>query len=251
MQDIEISKLLLLMGVGVVAGVLNILAGGGSLLTMPVLIFLGLPASVANGTNRIAIFFQNIVATGSFRQKGRLPLRLALLCTPSALLGSLLGARLAVSIDDTLFKQLLAGVMVMVVIMMIVDPARKLQLQVQELTRTRSTALVVSFFFIGIYGGFIQAGVGFLIITALLFHGLDLVRINAVKVFVVLCFTAVALGVFIKHGQVNYSLGLALAVGNSLGGWLGTKLAVAGGHDFIRKIVIVVVIAFAVRLFFY
>jgi uncharacterized membrane protein YfcA len=250
MQDIEISRLLLLMGVGVIAGVLNILAGGGSLLTLPVLIFLGLPAAMANGTNRIAIFFQNIVATGSFRQKGKLPLRLALLCTPSALLGSVVGARVAVTVSDALFKQLLAAVMLAVVVLMVVDPAKKLNLELQKLTLMRSTALVMSFFFIGIYGGFIQAGVGFLIITSLLLHGLDLVRINAVKVFVVLCFTATALVVFIQHGQVNYGLGLALAVGNSLGGWLGTKLAVARGHGFIRKFVIVVVVVFAVRLLF-
>lgn len=250
MQDIEISKILLLMAVGVVAGVLNILAGGGSLLTLPILIFLGLPAPVANGTNRIAIFFQNIVATGSFRQKGRLPLRLALLCTPSALLGSVLGARMAVTISETLFKQVLAGIMLGVVVLMVIDPAKKLNLQPQRLTWLRSVGLVGSFFFIGIYGGFIQAGVGFLIITALLFQGLDLVRINAIKVFVVLCFTATALVVFIQHGQVDYGLGLALAVGNSLGGWLGTKVAVSRGHGFIRKFVIVVVVVFAVRLFF-
>ena len=249
MQEIEITKLLLLVGVGVIAGVLNILAGGGSLLTLPILIFLGLPAQVANGTNRIAIFFQNIVAVGSFRREGRLPLRLALLCTPSALVGSLVGAQLAVTISEVLFKQILAGIMLLVVILMIIDPAKKLNLKLQALTPGRSTALVISFFFIGIYGGFIQAGVGFLIITILLFQGLDLVRINAVKVFVVLCFTVAALTVFIRNGQVNYGLGLALAVGNSLGGWLGTKLAVAKGHDFIRKLVIVVVIVFAARLF--
>jgi uncharacterized membrane protein YfcA len=238
------------MGVGVIAGVLNILAGGGSLLTLPVLIFLGLPAAMANGTNRIAIFFQNVVAVGSFRQKGKLPLRLALLCTPSALLGSVVGARLAITISDILFKQILAGVMLGVVVLMVVDPARRLKLEAQRLTFTRSAALVVSFFFIGIYGGFIQAGVGFLIITALLAHGLDLVRINAVKVFVVLCFTVTALVVFIQQGQINYFLGLSLAVGNSLGGWLGTKIAVKGGHGFIRKFVIVVVVVFAVRLLF-
>lgn len=249
MPEIVFWKYLLLVGVGLVAGVLNILAGGGSLMTLPVLIFLGLPPVVANGTNRIAIFFQNVVAVGSFRQKNRLPLRLALLCTPSALLGSLLGARLAVTISETFFRQLLAGIMIMVAVLMILDPVRRLDLRLRQLTPARSAGLVASFFVIGLYGGFIQAGVGFLIITALLFHGLDLVRINAVKVFVVLCFTVVALAVFVRHGQVDYGLGLALAVGNSLGGWLGTRLAVARGHDFIRKLVVVVVLVMAVRLF--
>ncbi len=247
-MDFNLTTALLLLGVGTVAGILNILAGGGSLLTLPVLIFLGLPAPVANGTNRIALLFQNIVAVSSFRQSGHLPLRLALLCAPSALLGSLVGANLAVTIDEQLFKHLLAGVMVVVVILMVIDPARRLKLHPQPLTWRRSVVLVVVFFFIGIYGGFIQAGVGFLIITALLFQGLDLIRINAVKVFVVLVYMVSSIAVFIYHGQINYVLGLALAVGNSLGGWLGTKIAVKGGHGFIRKVVIVVVIVFAVKL---
>jgi uncharacterized protein len=185
-------QILLLVAVGIVAGMINILAGGGSLLTLPVLIFLGLPPQVANGTNRIAIFAQNIVAVNSFSRGGKLPLKLALLCTPSAL---------------------------------------------------------VSFFGIGVYGGFIQAGVGFLIITALLAHGLDLVRINAVKVFVVLFFTGIALVVFVKHGQVDIRLGPALAVGNSIGGWLGARLAISKGHGFIRKSLFVVIAVFAIRLY--
>lgn len=247
-QDVSLAQLLLLMAVGVIAGILNILAGGGSLLTLPVLLFLGLPAPLANGTNRIAIFFQNIVAVGSFRREKQLPLKIALLCTPSALLGSIVGANLAISMSDALFKQLLAGIMLLVVVLMIIDPASRMQLQPRDLSRARAVGLVLIFFFIGIYGGFIQAGVGLLMIPALLFQGLDLIRINAVKVFVVLAFTVAALAVFIMHGQVHYGLGLVLAVGNSLGGWLGTRIAVKGGHGFIRKFVIVVVVLFALKL---
>jgi uncharacterized membrane protein YfcA len=99
-----------------------------------------------------------------------------------------------------------------------------------------------------VYGGFIQAGVGFLIITGLLVHGLDLVRINAVKVFVVGAFTVTALAVFIRNGQVDWPLGLALAAGNATGGWLGARLAVSKGHDWIRRLVLVVVVVFALRL---
>jgi len=242
-------QILLLVAVGVVAGIINILAGGGSLLTLPVLIFLGLPPQIANGTNRIAILAQNIVAVNSFSRGGKLPLKLAMLCTPSALLGSYFGARIAVNISDELFRQILAGVLILVMIVMMFDPAKRLTFPEKQLGWLRMLALVVSFFGIGIYGGFIQAGVGFLIITALLCHGLDLVRINAVKVFVVLFFTAIALAVFIQHGQVDYKLGLALAVGNSIGGWLGTKLAIAKGHGFIRKLLFAVIVVFAIRLF--
>ena len=234
--------------VGAVAGVLNVLAGGGSLLTLPLLIFFGLPAATANGTNRVAIFCQNIFAITGFKRQGIFPIRLALLCIPPALVGSYIGANLAITVDEMVFRRLLALVMVGVLVFMIVDPLKHLQQAEKPMTPARLALLVVSFFGIGIYGGFVQAGVGFLIITGLLVHGLDLVRINAVKVLVIFAFTVVALGVFVVHGQVDYVLGLALAAGNSAGGWFASHLAVKKGHEWIKRFVIATVLIFALRL---
>ena len=244
----DILQMLLLVVVGVVAGILNVLAGGGSLMTLPLLIFMGLPAPVANGTNRIAILCQNVVAVGGFKSKGVFPAKLGLLCTIPALIGSLIGAQLAIDISEELFKQILAAVMIGVILLMIFDPNKRLKVDEQHMTPLRTTLLVISFFFIGIYGGFIQAGVGFLIMSGLLVHGLDLVRINAVKVFVVLFYTIIAMAVFIWHDQVNYPLGIALAIGNAAGGWVGSHLAVKKGHDWIKRLVIVVVVVFAIKL---
>ncbi len=241
-------QLPLLFAVGTIAGILNVLAGGGSLLTLPLLIFMGLPSAVANGTNRIAIFCQNIFAIQGFRQRGVMPLELALLCTPPALLGSWVGANLAINIDDQLFKQLLALIMIGVLIFTAIDPMKRFHKEGINFSRWRKLLLVISFFFVGIYGGFVQAGVGFLVITALLIHGLDLVRINAIKVFVIFAYTFIALGVFIYHDQVNYPLGLALAAGNSLGGIIGPKLAVEKGHEWIKKVVTATVLVFALKL---
>lgn len=240
----------LLIGAGIVAGILNVLAGGGSLLTLPILIFLGLPSSVANGTNRIAIFFQNIFAIRSFRKHGVFPIKTALICTVPALLGSYIGASLAVNIDDALFNKILAIIMVGVMILTIIDPARNYAAEEIKTTPLRLFILLVTFFGVGLYGGFVQAGVGFLVISGLLIHGLDLVRINAIKVIVIFAFTVVALGVFIYHGEVDYGLGIALAVGNSIGGIIGTRLAVRKGHVWIKRIVTATVLIFAVKLFF-
>jgi uncharacterized membrane protein YfcA len=238
----------LLAVIGVVAGILNVVAGGGSLLTLPLLLFLGLPAPVANGTNRIAIFCQNIFAMRSFRQQGVFPLRLALLCTLPALFGSYLGASLAVNINDTLFRQLLAGVMIGVLLLTALDPAKRWRRNELPMTRLRLGVLLLTFFVVGVYGGFVQAGVGFIIIAGLLPHGLDLVRINAVKVIVIFAFTIVALAVFISHGQVDYGLGLALAVGNSIGGVIGSHLAVKKGHVWLQRVVSITVLVFALKL---
>ena len=247
-MDAYFWQLPLLFVVGVVAGIINILAGGGSLLTLPLLIFMGLPSAVANGTNRIAIFCQNIFAIRGFSKRGVMPLQLALLCTPPALLGSWVGANLAINLDDQVFKRVLALIMIGVLIFTAADPMKRFRQEDVKFGLLRKAIIVVSFFGVGIYGGFVQAGVGFLIITALLVHGLDLVRINAIKVFVIFAYTFIALGVFIYHGQVDYMLGFALAAGNSVGGMIGPKLAVDKGHDWIKKVVSLTVLVFAIKL---
>ena len=247
-MDAYFWQLPLLFVVGVVAGILNILAGGGSLLTLPLLIFMGLPGAVANGTNRIAIFCQNIFAIRGFSKRGVMPLQLALLCTPPALLGSWVGANLAINLDDQVFKRILALIMIGVLIFTAADPMKRFRQEDVNFGLWRKIIIIISFFGVGIYGGFVQAGVGFLIITALLVHGLDLVRINAIKVFVIFAYTFIALGVFIYHGQVDYMLGIALAAGNSVGGMIGPKLAVDKGHDWIKKVVSITVLLFALKL---
>jgi uncharacterized membrane protein YfcA len=248
MMDPYVWQIPALALVGVVAGFLNVLAGGGSLLTLPLLIFFGLPAATANGTNRIAIFCQNIFAITGFKRQGVFPIGLAMLCIPPALIGSYFGARLAITVDEMVFRRLLALIMVGVLLFMVMDPMKRLQRPEAPMTPVRLAVLVISFFGVGIYGGFVQAGVGFLIISGLLIHGLDLVRINAVKVLVIFAFTAVALAVFVMHGQVDYVLGLALAAGNSLGGWFASHMAVKKGHEWIKRFVIVTVLVFAMRL---
>ena len=250
-MDPYLWQLPLLFFVGIMAGIINTLAGGGSLITLPLLIFMGLPGSVANGTNRIAIFCQNIFAIRGFKKRGVMPLQLVLLCTPPALLGSWLGANLAITLDDQVFKRVLALIMVGVLIFTAIDPMKRFRQEEIQFGLWRKVLIVITFFGVGVYGGFVQAGVGFLVITALLIHGLDLVRINAIKVFVIFAYTFIALGVFIYHGQVDYSLGFALAAGNSIGGIIGPKLAVEKGHDWIKRVVSVTVLIFALKLFLF
>lgn len=234
--------------VGVMAGILNVLAGGGSLLTLPLLIFMGLPATTANGTNRIAILVQNLFAISGFHRHGVLSWRLAMVCAGPAIAGSYLGARLALQVDEALFRQLLAGIMLGVLALTLWDPMKERQAQAVRLSPGRLAVLLASFFMVGVYGGFVQAGVGFLIIAALLFQGLDLVQTNAIKVTIICFFTLVALAVFMRHGQVNYPLGLSLAAGNACGGWLAAHLAVKKGHAWIKRIVSLAIIVFAVKL---
>ncbi len=246
----EIWKIPLILVSGVFAGFLNTVAGGGSLLTLPVLIFLGLSTAAANGTNRVALFVQNASAIMGFRRKGVSDFGYSLLLTVPMLFGAASGALKAVSISDDWFLRILSGVMVVVLFLTLFNPTKKLQGGVENLSRKRMSIAVVAFWALGYYGGFIHAGNGFLIIAALtVINGLDLVRANAIKVFAIFFYTIIALGVFIVKVDINWGLGLTLAVGNATGAWIGSHWAVDKGEKWIKVVLVVTVLALAIRLF--
>ena len=235
----------LLIVVGCVAGILNVLAGGGSFLTLPVLIFLGLPPTAANGTNRVGIFLQNVSAVWSFRRLGVLETGTAPWTVLPAVAGSGLGAWLSLSIGDEAFQRILAFLMVVVSLWTLWSSGPKDEARQATAARWQTA---VGFFAAGIYGGFVQAGVGFLILAVTTAAGLDLVRGNAVKVQAILALTALALAVFAWQGRVDWWLGLCLAVGTMVGGYLGAKLTVLKGHRWVRRVVTATVVVFAVKL---
>lgn len=234
-------SLLLLFVVGCLAGTLNVLAGGGSFLTLPVLLFLGLPAPLANGTNRVAILLQNSGAVWSFRRRGLIDRGALLWAALPATAGAILGAWLALEMGDLAFRRLLAVLMVVLSALSLWSPRGRLR-------EERPGWAPLAFFAVGVYGGFIQAGVGFLVLATTTAAGLDLVRGNAVKVLSILCWTAAALAVFAAAGSVDWRLGAALAAGNLIGGLTGAKLTVLKGHRWIRAVVTVTAILFALGL---
>ena len=250
----EIWKLILLAIVGLIAGFVNVVAGGGSFLTLPVLIFAGLPGPVANGTNRIGILIQNIFAVARFHKLKVFPWKFALAVITPATMGAIIGAFMATEISDAAFRKILAVIMIGITfVSLYFKPTKRLQsgeekVELGSISWKKWAGIITAFFFIGIYGGFVQAGVGFLILSAIVLSGFDLVRGNAIKVFVVLIFTIFALGIFISKGQVNWSMGLSLAVGTTIGGQFGAIASVKKGNKFIQKFVTVAIIVFAIKL---
>jgi uncharacterized membrane protein YfcA len=246
-----ILDVLLLFGVGIIAGVINTLAGGGSLLTLPVLIFLGLPPNVANGTNRIGILFNSIFAIRGFKSKGvkidKYSIWLGLAAFPGALWGSLAAAK----IEGELFNKILAGVIVMVVAYMLFGPKGHVMHQEKNDRKTRITGLFV-FFLIGFYGGFIQAGIGYLIMASLTFiNHFSLLKTNIAKVVIVLIYTLASIGVFIYEDLINWEMGLAMAIGSAVGGYLTSRWSVNKGDKWVRYFVMLTAVAFAIKLFFF
>jgi uncharacterized membrane protein YfcA len=232
---------------GVFAGFVNTLAGSGSLVTLPLLILLGLPANVANGTNRVGVVMQNVVAVTTFRQLGALESRGTWKIVAASVAGSVLGAQLAVDLDEALLRKIIGALMLVMIVVMFIQPERWLEEHAAR--KERLWVELPVFFAIGVYGGFLQAGVGIFLIAALVLgSGFNLVTANGVKNLMVLVFTAAALVVFIVHDQVNWTLGLLLAAGQSVGAWFAARLAVKRGARFVRWVVIGVIIASAAAL---
>ena len=245
-----LTDILLLFAVGFVAGIINTLAGGGSLLTLPVLIFLGLPSNVANATNRIGIFFNSLFAVQGFKSKGLKIHKYSLWLGVSAFLGAILGSFIAVDTSGETFNRILAGVMVVIVAYMLFGSKAKDHRA--ERTDKRSQALgIIAFFFAGIYGGFIQAGVGYVIMSSLSFiNRFSLLKTNVTKVVVVLIYTLASLAVFIYKGLINWELGMALAAGTATGGYFTSRWVVNKADRWVRYFVMLTALAFAAKLMF-
>ena len=237
---------------GAVAGALNVVAGGGSFLTLPLMIFLGLPPTVANGTNRIAILAQNVAGTWGFQRHGLVDRRWVLAAGVPATAGAILGSWAAIEIGEESFRKALALLMVAISLWTLWDPTARRRRKAGDAPPAPRDPLAfgVAMFAIGIYGGFVQAGIGFLLLAATTWAGLDLVRGNALKVLVVLVFTPITVAIFAWGGKIAWEYGAALAVGNVLGGLAGVRLTVLKGHDWVKRVVTVAVIAFAVLLWF-
>jgi len=234
---------------GLAAGFINVLAGNGSLISLPALIFVGLPPGIANATNRVSIVFQNLVGGTSFYRQGKLDARGARMLSIPMVLGSIVGALLAVDVNDQVFKQVLALAMILMLVLMLIRPERWIAGKPGAVDRSLTLPRFLIFFAIGVYGGFLQAGVGIFLLVALVLEiGYDVIRANAVKVAVTLASALVSLVIFSANLKVNWAVGLVLAAGSMTGAWLATRFASDKGTRWVRWFVIVVVVISAAQL---
>ncbi len=248
----ETWQFIVLVLVGIVVGFINVISGGGSLITLPILIFFGLDSTVANASNRLGNMAQNIFALAGFKSKGVTYSKYAFLLGISAAIGAIIGAYMALEIPDKTFNKILAFVMLIVVVYTIFSSKIDVKDTVEKLNKKHKIYGVIAFFFIGIYGGFIQAGTGLLIMAALsIINKFNFLKINTIKVVVVLFYLSVALIIFIYKGQVNWLYGLTLAIGTSIGGWIASRWSFHKGDEWIKKFMIISVCALAIKLWFF
>ncbi len=246
----EWAEIAVLIIAGLMVGFINTLAGGGSIISLSVLMLLGLPAPMANGTNRIAITIQTLTATASFKQQKVLPLRKAVLLSIPAILGSVIGAWIAVDINEAILEKAIGVIMLIMLVFILYKPQKYIYGRADIVEKPLNWKCYLIFFFIGIYGGFLHMGVGyFLLMGIVLGAGFDLVKGNAVKVFIVLAYAPFTLLVFIYNDLIDWQYGLVLAIGNVVGAFVASRLAVSKGVVFVKWVIVIVVLITAADMF--
>ena len=213
------------------------------MLTVPLLDLAGVPGNEANGSNRVGILTSNVSSLQSYRNEGvAVPGGLAPIVAP-ALVGSSIGAFGISQLTNDTFRTVFGLIMIPLIVLTIIKPKVDTDAQPWPIPVT-----VVVFFGIGLYAGAIQAGVGLVLLAALSRSGFDLITANVVKVIFIFFATCIALPVFILGGDVRWGPAVLLAVGLTIGGWIGAKFAVRGGEKWIRVVMIIAAIALALRL---
>lgn len=237
---------------GLAAGVISTLAGGGSFISLSALILMGVPSVAANGTNRISVLFQTVSGTAGFKSKGVYVFPYSVWLGLAAVPGAVIGAEFAVRISDDMFNRLLAIFMVIFVILMVVDTLRNSGSLAERTGKKYRITGMITFFFLGIYGGFIQSGMGFLVILALRFiHHFNLTKTNSIKVVIILIQTIAALAIFFWSASIYWQYGLILGAGAATGGWLSSRWSIQVDEKIIRYIILAAILGLAIRIWFF
>jgi uncharacterized membrane protein YfcA len=246
-RSVSITTLTLLGLGGILAGFMNTVAGGGSVITIPILVE-AVGASVANGSLRIALIMQNVVGLARYQRGDAVPWNIVARLAGPTVVGSAAGAWTASQLSAGALKRVFAVAVVLVALSVVLKPSQWVPATEPSL---REPLRSIVFTLIGFYGGFVQAGVGFLFLVVLVpGMGLGLVRGNAVKVALILAYTPVALLVFASASQVNWEAGVAVGIGSMAGAWLAASLAVKKGAGWIRWVLVVAAAAAAARMLF-
>ena len=235
------EEAVLLLAVGLISGFINTLAGGGSMLTLPALMMTGMPADLANGTNRVAVLAQSITGAKGFDQAGKLDRGALVGIIVPTVLGAGLGAAMASVLPNTWLKPILLTVMAIVALSLLVPSGTK-PIESDKLPAGGVIAWL-ALFGAGLYGGFIQAGVGFIlvaIVSGVLHY--DLLRSNALKLVCTSIFSGVALIIFALQGQVLWLTGIVLALGSVLGALASVRFAINVDESVLRSILVIMVL---------
>ncbi len=248
----ETSHIIIAVIGGTIAGVLNTLAGNGSAITLTILTeLLGLPGNVANGTNRVGVLAQGLTGSYTFYKNGKLNIERSKLVIALIVLGAVAGVFTATWVSSEQFIEVFRFLLVAMLFVILVKPKRWLQ-KSDPSKQVNYWIAIPLYLALGFYGGFIQMGMGvFFLATMVLVARYDLIEANAVKGFVVALYTILVVAIFQWKGLIDWRIGMTLAVGQGLGGWLAARFAsqYPKADVWAYRLLVTVVILAIVKLF--
>lgn len=248
-MDLTLTTGILLIISGIMVGFINTLAGGGTVISISLFMFLGLPPVVANGTNRIPIIFQTLTAVFLYQKKKLIDWNKGIKLSIPIVLGNITGALLANVLPSKIFSYAFAVIVLLFGLSMIFDPNKWIhenkELQIKPVTIIQ----YLTYFFLGIYGGFAHVGIGYMYLGMLvLVSGYDLMKANVLKIVFVMLSVPFSLVVFASQGHVDWGAGLIHSIGNIIGASIGVNFAIKKNINFVRYIVLSLVLLVILQL---
>jgi hypothetical protein len=234
---------------GFVGGFVSTLASNGSAVTLPALEFLGLPEHVANGTNRLSVVALGIAGTVGFYRQGLIDWRQGARIAVFIASGTIVGSLVAVELSDAILDAIVITGLLLVLGLLLVRPRRWIGGR-EGAFRPFDLSQAAAYFAIGVYAGLVVLGSGFFMLaTLVLLTGCDLRQGNAMKAFILLVVGLQSLLIFADTREVDWALGLPLAMGSAVGAYVATRLAtVDGAKVWVYRLLVVLVILAIVQL---
>lgn len=246
----SLTLIIILIISGLFVGFINTLSAGGTVISIALYLALGIPAPIANATNRIGVLIQSFSTGLMMKREGLIDNKKTLRLAIPTMLGALVGSLLASVLTQNIFSYFMGAILILMIFFLFMNPSKLSQDDKERLSKPISLIKYIAFFGIGIYGGFIQVGTGFLLMTAgTMLIGYDIIKTNALKVSIMFLYTLVAMTVFIFDSQIYWSYGLVHSIGSIAGSWVATKFALKKGANFVRWVVVIVIILTALNLF--
>lgn len=237
---------------GFAAGFINTLAGNGSAITLTILMeFMGLPPNAANASNRVGIFFQSIVSTSVFHNEGKIEWKENMPFIIAVFFGALVGLWLALTVEDKDFRMVYGILMIVMLFVVLIKPKRWIN-PPENQSKLPFPILLIGFFILGIYGGFIQMGMGIMFLAfTVLIAKMDIIKANALKIVSVGAYTGVVLLLFAWSGLVDWKAGGLIAIGQVAGAWICSKFAATHpkAGEVAHKVLVAVVIFAIIKVF--
>jgi uncharacterized membrane protein YfcA len=243
---------ILLFGGGLFSGVINTIVGGGSLISIPLLLSLGLQPHLAIGTNRFAMVFNTGVGAIDYHKRVKYEIKLALFLSVFASIGSYLGANIVLQIDENILKIIIGILMLIMVGVTVYKKKFGLEERQINLTTKSYISIAVISFLLGIYGGFFGAGIStmftFMFVS---YFGTSFIKSAGITRFIVAILSIIASLIFLINLKIDFAFGIILAISFILGAKIGVKMAVKAGNIWIRRLFIVLAVASSIKLFFF